>query len=154
MKSRQKMVLSGCWAARRLTRLISVPMAKTEPGGRGLDGFDDEVGGAGGVGGFDYGHGALGVDDDLDLRITGAGGGDLLYGEAFVDRAEAVPEDDFGRDEVRGGAAAEGLLGVPEGHLGEGDAHFAGGVAAEMLVREEEDALAAGEGPIEDGGGV
>ena len=31
--SRQKIVCSGCWAARRCTRLISVPIAKVEPAG-------------------------------------------------------------------------------------------------------------------------
>src|SRR5699024_1833353 len=30
--SRQKIVMSGCWACKRFTRLISVPMANTSPG--------------------------------------------------------------------------------------------------------------------------
>ena len=37
-------VLSGCSAARRCTRWISVPTAMAEPGGRGLDRLDDAVG--------------------------------------------------------------------------------------------------------------
>ena len=65
-----------------------------------------------------------------------------------------MPEEDAGvADELRG-EAAEGEGGVPDGHLGEGDAHGLGGVAAEVLVGEEEDAASALEGPVEDLGGV
>ena len=38
------MCCSGCASASRCTRLSSVPIAHDEPGGRGLDGLDDELG--------------------------------------------------------------------------------------------------------------
>ena len=43
---------------------------------------------------------------------------------------------------------------IPDAHLIEADPHRARRVAAEVLVGEEEDAAAAGEGPFEDGAGV
>ena len=116
-------------------------------GGGGGDGLDDEVGRACGIGCVDDVHGALGVDDDADVGVLGAGRGDLAGGEALVDGAEAVPEEDLGVLELLLGVAAEGFVGVPGGHLVEGDAHLFGGVAAEVLVGEEEDAVAAFEGP-------
>ena len=53
-----------------------------------------------------------------------------------------------------GRVAAQRLAGIPDGHLVERDAHRPGGVAAEVLVGEEEDATAAGERPFEHGAGV
>ena len=123
-------------------------------GGGGFDGLDDKVGGAVGVGCVDDGHGALRVDDDVNTGVTLAGERDLFDGEALVDRAEAVPEEDAGVEKGSGGVAAEGQVRIPDGHLREGDAHGLGGVAAEVLVGEEEDALASFEGPLEDAGGV
>ena len=153
-ESRQKMVCSGCWLARRWTRLISVPMAKTEPAGAAamaltMKSVEPEASAASTT---SMGH--SGWTMTLDAGVTLAGHGDLVDGEAFVDGAEAVPEEDAGVAERFGGVAADGLVGIPDGHLGEGDAHGLGGVAAEVLVGEEEDALAAFEGPLEDLGGV
>ena len=120
----------------------------------GFDGLLDVVGGACLIGGIHDLHGALGVDDDSDAGVSLACVRDLVNGEALMDRAEAVPEDDLRVFELGGRVAAEGFAGVPERHLLERDAHGLGGVAAEVLVRKKEDTLAALEGPAEHGRGV
>ena len=56
-----------------------------------------------------------------------------------MDGAVAFPEDEVGVVQVRVGVAAEVLARVPDDHLVERVAHRVGGVAAEVLVGEEED---------------
>ncbi len=92
------------------------------------------------------------MDDDGDAGVLAAGLLDLLHGEAEVDGAVALPEDDAGALQVLQGAAAQGAVGegvVPDRHLVQGDAVVEAGVSAQVLVREEEDALAALGGPVE-----
>ena len=122
-------------------------------GGRG-DGLADEVGGPGGVGGVHHLHGALRVHDHLHAGELGAGLLDLADVEALVDRAEAVPEDHPGVEQGLFVVAAEGLARVPHRHLLQRHAHGLGGVAAQVLVGEEQHALAALERPLQHGRGV
>jgi len=123
--------------------------------GRGcLDGLLDEVGRAVGIGGVDDAHRALRVHDHAHVRVRLAGRGDLVHREALMHAAEPVPEHDLGGLELLGRVAAEGLARVPHRHPLEGHPHGLGGVAAEVLVGEEENAAAAGEGPLEHGLGV
>ena len=66
----------------------------------------------------------------------------------------ALPENHATGGQRGFGAAAQFLVGVPKGHFFERDAHCAGGVAAEVLIRKEEHAPRSGEGPVENGGRV
>jgi hypothetical protein len=89
------------------------------------------------------------VHDDLHAGVLGPRPLDLVDGEALVHRAEAVPEDDARVRQLRGGVAAEGLARVPHRHGLERHAHGLRGVAAEVLVGEEQHALPALERPVE-----
>ena len=80
--------------------------------------------------------------------------GELLDGEALMDGAEAMPEEDACSLYRLGSETPEWGVRIPDGHLAERDAHGLGGVAAEVLVGEEEDALPAFEGPLQDLRGV
>ena len=106
----------------------------------GLDGLDDELGGADQVG---LEHDlvlALGVDQHVDAGVLDAQLVDDVLGEAAVDRAVALPEDHPRLPELLGGQAAAGLQRVPHDALVEADAHLEDrGVAAEVLVGQEED---------------
>ena len=76
---------------------------------------------------------------------------DLRDGEAGVDRAVALPQDHLRALDLIGIEAAENLVRIPHDHLVERDAHLVGGVAAEMLVGQEEHLLAARERPLQRG---
>ena len=91
-------------------------------------------------------HGAVGV--------LGAERGDVLGGEALVHRAPAPPQQERGVLDVALLEAAELLARVPDPHVGLAVAHGEAGVAAEVLVGEEQHLVAPGEGPLEDGPGV
>ena len=80
--------------------------------------------------------------------MLGAGLLDLFDGEALVGAAVALPEDDAGALELPLRVAAEGQAPVPRHHLLKRDAHLVAGVAAEVLVGEEEDLLATLEGVL------
>ena len=99
----------------------------------------------------------------------------LVDGDGEVVRPELGQTLDEGRIGVGGVAVARGELGpllatqfatqvvgriggaalclerIPQRHLAQRNAHRAGGVAAQMLVREEQHALAAGERPFQHG---
>ena len=123
--------------------------------GRGLvDGLADELGGAVQVGDLEGFHGTFGVDQDVDVGVAVAGRLDLGRGEAGVDGAMALPEDHPGVAQLFLGVAAQALEGIPDDHFVQGNTELEGGVAAQVLVGEEEDALGPLEGPLEDGGGV
>ena len=129
------------WAS-RLTRWISVATAQTMPTGLAHD-VDDAFGRAALVGRLDDLERALGMRDHLALRILLAERVDLLDGEARVDRAVPLPQQQLGvLDDLRGQPAAD-LVGIPDGHPIERDAHLEAGVAAEMLVRQHQQLLAA-----------
>ncbi len=88
--------------ASRLTRWISVPMAKIEPAGASIDDLDKALSAAEGVGFLADFPAALGVDDDLDAGILGADLIDMAGQEALMDGAVAFPEGGCG---WRGGAS-------------------------------------------------
>ena len=66
----------------------------------------------------------------------------------------ALPEDHSGVAELFLGVAAQPLEGIPDHHFVQGNAKLEGGVAAQVLVGEEEDPLGPLKGPLQDGGGV
>ena len=153
-ESRQKTVLSGFSFARRLTRLISVPTAQTVPGSalvtvlmmNSVEPFESAA--------SHRLHEAFGVDDYVDVRVLRAGLLDLRYGEARVHRAVALPEDDLALAKRVCRVAAQRLERVPDDHLVEPDPELEGGVASQVLIGQEEHALAALEGPPEGRGRV
>ena len=92
------------------------------------------------------------MHDDLDARIRLACTLDLVDGEALVHRAEAFPQDHL-RVGVHGrvfGTTGR-LVRIPHWHLVKAHTHGESGIAAKVLVREEQHALAAGECPFEHG---
>ena len=108
--------------------------------------------------------GDLGVHDDDAVGVLGPEGGDVLGPEPLVDRAVAPPQQERRLLAVGLGEAAEVAAGVPQPHLVEAVAHGDAGVAAEVLVGEEDHlvaaagradrGLAAAERPLEHGAGV
>ena len=91
------------------------------------------------------------MDDDADARVLLADGLDLLRGEPLVDRAVALPENHLRALDLFGVESAEDLVRIPDDHLVERDAHLVGRVPPEMLVRQEENLLAALERPLQRG---
>ena len=92
------------------------------------------------------------MHDHLDARVCLAGTFDLFDGETLVHGAEALPQNHLGAGVIgRIGGAALCLERIPQRHLAQRNAHRAGGIAAQMLVREEQHALAAGERPFQHG---
>src|SRR5207244_5278398 len=79
---------------------------------------------------------------------------DLLRREALVHGAIALPEDDARAANRSRRVSAKFLVGIPDDHLFEGDAHAIAGVAAEVLVGEEKHFFACLEGPVHDASGV
>lgn len=106
--------------------------------GSGGDGFADEVGAAGEVGFLDDFVAAFGVDQDGDAGDLGTDHIDVFGSEELVDGAVSFPEDEGGVADLVIGEAAGGLFVVPDDHGVEGEAHFGGGVSAEVLVGEED----------------
>src|SRR2546429_679319 len=78
----------------------------------------------------------------------------LLRREAVVHGAIALPEDDARAANRSRRVSAKFLVGIPDDHLFEGDAHAIAGVAAEVLVGEEKHFFACLEGPVHDASGV
>ena len=62
-----------------------------------------------------------GVDQDVDVRVLAPGLFDLGHGEAGVNGAVALPQDEAGALQLLGRVAAQGLEGVPEHHLVQGE---------------------------------
>ena len=140
--SRHVTVLSGCSSPSRLTRWISVATPSTDAGRGGGDDADDVVGRADLVGQLDDVVGALGVDDDDAVGVLGPEGGEVLGPEPLVDGAVAFPEQQAGGLDVDVAEAAEVGARVPDGHVVGAVAELEAGVAAEVLVGEEEDLVA------------
>ena len=118
--------------------------------------LDDELGRAHKVGVLDHVEGALGMDQDLDPGVLGARLVDLPAGELGVHRAETAPQDEARLGPEAADVLALQVLGpvVPFGHGVERHAHRVTGVAAEVLVREEEHPGLPGPGPLEHAPGV
>ena len=80
---------------------------------------------------------------------------DVLGLEHLVDAAMPLPQDHPAAADRLGRVAAESIfVRVPERHLLQRNAHAQGGVAAQVLIGEEQHAAAPREGPIEHGRGV
>src|ERR1700730_4401441 len=121
---------------------------------RGGDRLDDAFGRAGLVGGLCDLEAALGMDNDANAGMLAPNAFDVLRREALVDGTVSFPEDDAGAVYCFRGVTAEFLVGVPNDHLLEGDAHTKSGVPAEVLVGQEEYLFAAFERPAHHRGGV
>ena len=147
------LVRVGCGEA-----LDQVELGADRPGGAGgggLDRLDDELGRTDQVRGQDDLVGALGVHDDLDAGDRLAQRRDRVGGEPAVHGAVALPEDHLGVAQLVGGEAAVGSVRVPHHAVVEGHAQLEdGGVAAEVLVGEEQHLRPLLVGPLERGLGV
>ena len=135
--------------ARRLTRCTSVPTAQIDPSGLLRDRLDDVFGAAAVVGGLHDVPRHLGMHDDADAGMLLPDRFDLLRREPRVDRAVPLPQDHLRALHLIGIEAAEDLVRIPHHHLVERDAHLVGGVAAEVLVGQEQNLLAARERPLQ-----
>src|SRR5229473_1038407 len=122
--------------------------------GRSLDGFDDALGGADRIGGLRDFEAAFGMRDDANAGMLAADTLDLLRREALVHGTIALPEDDTRAANRLRRVSAKFLIGIPDDHLFERDAHAIAGVAAEMLVGEEKNFFTRLESPPHDLGGV
>ena len=107
--------------------------------------------------------GALGVHDDDAVGMLGAERGDVFGLEPLVDRAVALPQQERRLLDVGLGEVAGLAPGIPEPHVLRVVAEVERGVAAEVLVGEEQHLATAGalalpltelERPLEDGPGV
>ena len=116
---------------------------------------EDVLGGAVVVGGLHHLERHLGMDDDAHAGMLLAHEVDLLRREADVNRAVALPQDEPRTVDLLARETAERLLRIPHHHLVERHAHAeVGGVAAEMLVGQEQDLLLLLPAPRQDGRGV
>src|SRR4029077_2337222 len=97
-------------------------------GGRGLDGFDDAFGRADLIGGLCDLEAALRVNDDANAGMLAADAGDLLWREALMHGAIALPEDNARALDGFRRVSAKFLAGIPDDHLLEGNAHSIAGV--------------------------
>ncbi len=122
--------------------------------GRILDGFYNALGRADLIGGLSDLEPAFRVGDDANSGVLAADARDLLGREALVHRAVALPENDAGTANRFRRVSAKFLVGIPDNHLIQRDAHAVAGVAAKMFVGEKEHFFAGVEGPSHDGGGV
>ena len=91
------------------------------------------------------------MHNDANTRVLQPDRGDLLRREASMNRAVAFPQNHLRASDLSGIETTEDLVRVPHHHLVEADAHLVGGVAAKMLVRQEQDLLAPREGPFQRG---
>ncbi len=94
------------------------------------------------------------MDDDLNPGIFRADVIDVLRQEALMHRAVALPENDFGFLQAIGSDAAVDQVRVPDDHFVQRDAHGESGVAAEVLIGEEENFFVFREAPVEGRSGI
>src|SRR5882762_2589214 len=102
-------------------------------GGRSLDSFDDALGRTDLIGGLCDFEAAFGMRDDANARMLAADARDLLRREALVHGAIALPEDHARVVNRFRRVSAKFLVGIPNDHLVERNAHAKTGVAAEVL---------------------
>src|SRR5712664_1722312 len=122
--------------------------------GRSFYGFDNAFCRADLIGGLCDFKAAFGMRDDANAGMLAADALDLLRREALVHGAIALPEDDARAANRFRRVSAKFLVGIPNDHLLERDAHAIAGVAAEVLVGKEENFFARLEGPVHDRGGI
>jgi len=101
------------------------------------------------------------MDEDDPVRVLGPEGGHVGRPEALVHRAVALPQQEAGLLHVGLLQATAVQAGVPHPHVALGVAELEAGVAAQVLVGEEQDLVAPGlglvagsEGPGQHGPGV
>ncbi len=136
--------------ARRFTRWTSVPTAHTLPGAALAHRLDDVFGATAVVGRLHDVPRHLGMDDDADAGMLLAQRLDLLHREARVDRAVPLPQEQLRALRLlRRETAAESRAGSHTCHLIERHAHLVGGVAAQVLIGQEQHPLAALPRPLE-----
>ena len=93
--SSEKIVLSGCSRGEALHHVdLGADRRAPRPAGASRDPLLDALGRADPVGDLDDVVRALGVHDDLDAGVLGAGRRDVLGPEALVHRAVALPEQE------------------------------------------------------------
>ena len=144
-------VRSGCSFAMRWTMWISVATPRTAPGpAASTHSRMRSVDPTRSASSHHLVRG-LGVHDDLAVGVVGPELGDVLGREPLVDRAVALPEEEGRLLHVGVVEAAQLEARVPQPHVGRAVAHLERGVAAEVLVGEERDLVAAAERPLEDG---
>src|SRR5713226_10326580 len=119
---------------------------------RGLNSLDDALGRADLVGRLCDLEAAFGMGDDANARMLAADALDLLRSEALVHGAVALPQNNARTANRFRRVSAKFLVRIPHDHLLERDAHAIAGVAAEVLVGEEENFFARLEGPVHDRG--
>ena len=136
--SSDTIVLSGCSSAMRCTMWISVPTPMTAPAGAASTHSRMRSVRADPVGELDDLVRALGVHDHLAVGVLGAELGDVLGAEALVHGALAPPQQERRFLDVALLEAAELVARVPDPHVGLAVAHVVAGVAAEVLVGEEQ----------------
>src|SRR5258708_4504880 len=122
--------------------------------GRNFDCFDDAFGRADCISGLGDLETALGMGNDANAGMLAADALDLLRGETLMHGTVALPENDPRPANLFRRIAAKLLVGIPNNHLLERDAHAIGGVAAEMLIGEEKNFFAAFKSPLHDRGSV
>src|SRR6266436_5753575 len=122
--------------------------------GRSFYGFDNAFCRADLIGGLGDLEAAFGMRDDANAGMLAAEALDLLRREALVHGAIALPEDDACAADRFRRVSTKFLVGIPDDHLFERDAHAITGVASEVLVGKEENFFALLEGPLHDPGGV
>ena len=118
------------------------------------DRVDDVLRAAAVVGGLDNIPRHFGVHDDPDPWMSSANCLDLLDRKTGVDGTVSLPEDHPRTLDLIWIETSENLIRIPHDHLVEGNTQLVGRVAAQMLIREEQDFFAARQRPFERRGGV
>src|SRR5215469_15352485 len=118
------------------------------------NGLDEAFGRADLVGSLRHLETAFGMNDDANAGLFASDRIDVLGEEALMDRAVALPENDLRLREGLGAVPAELLERVPDNHLAERNSHTVAGVAPQMLIRQEENLLAARKSPFHDRGRI
>ncbi len=124
-------------------------MANVVPAGACRHPFDDVVGRADAVGLLADFPAALGMDDDLNAGIVRANLVHMLRQKALVHRAVALPQNYLGLAQPLGGQPALQHVRVPHHHFVQRNAAGESGVAAQVLIGQEEESFRCGEGPVE-----
>ena len=128
--------------------------ADHRPGGGGVDSPDDEVGRSHLVGHVDHLGRALGVHDHDAFGVPGPEVRHVGDGEPLVDRAVALPQQERRFLDVGLHQAPEITTRVPHPHVVGTEPELAGGVAAQVLVGEEEQLVGPLQAPGHDRPGV
>ena len=142
--SSDTIVLSGVSASRRCTRWISVATAMVEPAGAASTAWMmksvEPTWSASSHTSWAHSGWAMTMPSGCSARKASTWAGP----EALVDRAVALPQQEGGLLGLDVVEAAQVEAGVPHPHVGLGEAHLVAGVAAQVLVGEEQHLAPAG----------